>query len=85
MCVCVCAFGYLTHGDDTGDTSLEDYVKLYIKDKYNKPGNVFLKAAHRLDRPVSGAIMFARTSKAAERMAAQFRERKVDKKYWAIA
>lgn len=78
-------FGTLTHGDHTGDFSLEDHLKRYIKHKYNKPGNVFLKSVHRLDRPVSGALVFARTSKGHERMAAKFRERKVDKKYWALS
>ncbi len=61
-----------------------DWVKTYIKDRYNKPGDVYLGAIHRLDRPVSGVIIFARTSKALTRMNDLFRERKVTKKYWAI-
>lgn len=77
-------FGILTHGDKTGDPSMEDHVKQYIKEKYQKPGNVFSRSVHRLDRPVSGAMIFARTSKAHERMAKAFRERNVRKSYWAL-
>ncbi len=77
-------FGMLTHGDKTGDPSVEDILKDYIKEKYNKPGNVFLKSVHRLDRPTSGVLMLARTSKGHERMAKQFKERKVKKTYWAL-
>lgn len=76
--------GELSQSDDTGDISLEDTVRLYIKEKYNKPGNVFLQAVHRLDRPVSGVMLFARTSKAVERMTGLLREREVKKVYWAI-
>lgn len=76
--------GVLTHGDRTGDSSIEDIVKLYVKDKYGKPGNVYLKSVHRLDRPVSGALILARTSKAHERMALQFKKREVKKMYWAL-
>lgn len=76
--------GLLVQGDRTGDETLSDQVKAYIKVKYNKPGDVFLGVVHRLDRPVSGAVLFGRTSKALERMNAQFRDRKVQKTYWAI-
>jgi len=76
--------GMLVHSDKTGDRTLADEVKLYIKRKYNKPGDVFLGVIHRLDRPVSGVVVFARTSKALERMNEAFRDRKVDKRYYAI-
>ncbi|MBI1227934.1 MAG: RNA pseudouridine synthase [Bacteroidetes bacterium] len=74
----------LVQGDETGDETLADQVKLYIKEKYNKPGDVFLGTIHRLDRPVSGVTIFARTSKALERMNKIFAERDVKKTYWAI-
>ncbi len=76
--------GLLVQGDTTGDRTLLDIGKEYLKEKYNKPGKVFLGAVHRLDRPVSGVVVLARTSKALERMNKQFRERKIYKKYWAI-
>lgn len=76
--------GLLVQGDATGDETLLDLGKAYLKDKYNKPGNVFLGSVHRLDRPVSGVVLMARTSKALERLNKQFRERKIYKKYWAI-
>jgi 23S rRNA pseudouridine1911/1915/1917 synthase len=76
--------GLLVQGDKTGDKTLLDIGKQYLKDKYNKPGNVFLGAAHRLDRPVSGVVLLARTSKALERLNKQFRDREIYKKYWAI-
>ena len=76
--------GVLVQGDKTGDKNLTDYCKEYIKKKYNKPGAVFLHPCHRLDRPVSGAIVFARTSKALERMNKLFATKKVQKTYWAI-
>lgn len=76
--------GQLSQGDETGDAIIGDEVKAYIKEKYNKPGEVFLGVVHRLDRPVSGAIVFARTSKALERLAKSFRNREVEKVYWAI-
>ena len=76
--------GVLTHGDRTGDLSMEEHVKAFIKEKYNKPGNVFIKAAHRLDRPVSGVLVLGRTSKGHERMARLFHDRKVRKTYWAL-
>lgn len=76
--------GMLVQGDKTGDECLIDLAKKYIKEKYNKPGDVFLGLAHRLDRPVSGVVLLARTSKALARITADFRERKVKKLYWAI-
>lgn len=76
--------GLLVQGDSTGDETLLDVGKAYLKEKYNKPGNVFLGVVHRLDRPVSGIVIMARTSKALERLNKQFRERKIHKKYWAI-
>ena len=76
--------GLLVHEDDTGDTSLEQVLKEYLKEKYHKPGNVFLQSCHRLDRPVSGALIFAKTSKGKERMRQLFTERKVHKTYLAL-
>jgi len=76
--------GVLVQGDATGDTPLVEHCKEYIKHKYMKPGKVFLGVVHRLDRPVSGLVVFARTSKALERMNKLFRDRKVQKTYWAI-
>jgi len=76
--------GDIVQGDKTGDTPLSDHVKQYIKKKYKKPGDVFLGTIHRLDRPTSGIILFARTSKALIRMNEQFRTNKVQKTYWAI-
>lgn len=78
------AAGVLVQGDKTGDKPLLDHCKEYIKHKYNKPGDVFLGTVHRLDRPVSGAVVFARTSKALERMNKLFKDRKVNKTYWAV-
>jgi 23S rRNA pseudouridine1911/1915/1917 synthase len=76
--------GILVQGDSTHDKPLVNYGKEYIKKKYNKPGEVFLGVVHRLDRPVSGLVVFARTSKALERMNKIFHDRKVQKTYWAI-
>ncbi len=76
--------GLLVHGDKTGDKTLVDRVKYYIKKKYKKEGDVFLGVIHRLDRPASGLVIFARTSKALERMNRLFAERKIEKTYWAI-
>jgi len=78
------AAGELVQGDETGDEPLVERGKKYIKEKYGKPGEVFLGVVHRLDRPVSGVVVFARTSKALERMNAQFRERETQKTYWAV-
>ena len=75
--------GEIVQGDKTGDTPLSDIVKQYIKDKYNKPGNVFLGVVHRLDRPVSGLVVFAKTSKALSRLNEMFRTGDVHKTYWA--
>jgi 23S rRNA pseudouridine1911/1915/1917 synthase len=74
----------LAQGDKTGDVSLDSEVKKYLADKYKKPGEVFLGVIHRLDRPVSGVILYARTSKALERLNEMFRERQVKKSYLAI-
>jgi 23S rRNA pseudouridine1911/1915/1917 synthase len=76
--------GVLVQGDATGDVPLVEIGKEYIKEKYAKPGAVFLGVVHRLDRPVSGVVIFARTSKALERMNALFRERETKKTYWAL-
>lgn len=76
--------GMLTQGDITGDRCLMDEVKLYLKEKYKKPGNVFLGLLHRLDRPVSGIVLFAKTGKGASRLSEQFRNRTIDKTYHAL-
>jgi 23S rRNA pseudouridine1911/1915/1917 synthase len=76
--------GALAQGDKSGDAPLAEEVKAYIKEKYQKPGDVFLGIVHRLDRPVSGILIFARTSKALERMNALFRDKQVQKTYWAV-
>src|SRR5690349_7244348 len=76
--------GVLVQGDATGDVPLVELCKQYIKEKYHKPGEVFLGVVHRLDRPVSGVVVLARTSKALERMNALFREKETTKTYWAI-
>ena len=74
----------LVQGDKTGDESLDKRVKAYIKDKLNKPGDVYLGLPHRLDRPVSGVVIFARTSKALVRLNAMFQDGSIKKSYWAI-
>ncbi|WP_302582134.1 RluA family pseudouridine synthase [Paraprevotella clara] len=74
----------IVQGDKTGDKPLSEMVKEYIKQKYHKPGNVFLGVVHRLDRPVSGLVVFARTSKALARLNEMFRTKEVHKTYWAI-
>ena len=74
----------IVQGDKTGDTPLSEMVKQYLKEKYNKPGNVFVGVAHRLDRPVSGLIIFAKTSKALPRLNEMFKNSEVKKTYWAI-
>jgi 23S rRNA pseudouridine1911/1915/1917 synthase len=77
--------GEIVQGDKTGDTPLSDIVKDWLKEKYNKPGNVYLGVVHRLDRPVSGVVLFAKTSKALPRLNKMFAEHnKVNKTYWAI-
>jgi 23S rRNA pseudouridine1911/1915/1917 synthase len=76
--------GWLVQGDQTGDLTVAERVKSYIKIRYKKPGDVFLGTIHRLDRPVSGALLFARTSKGLSRMNELFRERKINKTYVAL-
>ena len=76
--------GDIVQGDKTGDKPLSDVVKEYIKEKYNKPGEVFLGVIHRLDRPTTGIVVFARTSKALTRMNELFSNRETQKTYWAI-
>ncbi len=76
--------GILVQGDITGDESLLETAKKYIKVKYNKPGNVFLGLVHRLDRPTSGIIVFAKTSKSASRLSKQFKEKTIEKYYVAL-
>jgi 23S rRNA pseudouridine1911/1915/1917 synthase len=76
--------GDIVQGDKTGDKPLSEVVKEYIKDKYNKPGEVYLGVVHRLDRPTTGIVLFARTSKALTRMNALFSNRETQKTYWAI-
>ncbi|MBC8320501.1 MAG: RluA family pseudouridine synthase [Bacteroidetes bacterium] len=74
----------IVQGDSTGDTPLSEIVKVYLKDKYQKPGNVFTGVVHRIDRPVSGAVVFARTGKALARMNELVKNRELKKNYWAI-
>lgn len=74
----------LVQGDKTGDTSLADLLKTWLKEKYAKPGNVFVGVTHRLDRPVTGVVVFAKTSKALPRMNELFRTGEIKKTYWAI-
>ena len=82
--VVVKPYNVLSQGDSTGDISIMDMIKDYIKKKYNKPGNVYLGLVHRLDRPVGGIMVFARSSKAASRLCKSFNEHKITKKYLAI-
>ena len=74
----------IVQGDKTGDQPLSETIKLYLKEKYHKPGEVFLGVTHRLDRPVSGVVLFAKTSKALTRLNEMFRTQEVKKTYWAI-
>lgn len=76
--------GDIVQGDKTGDKPLSDVVKEYIKEKYNKPGEVFLGVVHRLDRPTTGIVVFARTSKALSRLNDLFKNRETQKTYWAV-
>lgn len=76
--------GDIVQGDKTGDKPLSEVVKEYIKDKYNKPGDVYLGVVHRLDRPTSGIIVFAKTSKALTRLNDSFKNRETQKTYWAV-
>lgn len=74
----------IVQGDKTGDKPLSEIVKEYLKEKYNKPGNVFCGVTHRLDRPVSGIVVFAKTSKALSRLNEMFKRKEIKKTYWAI-
>jgi len=76
--------GEIVQGDRTGDAPMTEVLKSYLKDKYNKPGEVFLGLVHRLDRPVSGAVIFAKTSKALSRMTTMVKDREIAKTYWAV-
>ncbi|NHM08235.1 RluA family pseudouridine synthase [Flavobacterium sp. CYK-4] len=76
--------GDIVQGDKTGDKPLSEIVKEYLKDKYNKPGEVFLGVVHRLDRPTTGIVVFARTSKALARLNEMFSKRETEKTYWAV-
>lgn len=76
--------GDLVQGDKTGDAPLSEVVKEYIKEKYNKPGNVYLGVVHRLDRPTSGIVLFAKTSKALPRLNKLFKDKEAKKTYWAV-
>lgn len=76
--------GDIVQGDKTGDAPLSEVVKEYIKEKYKKPGNVYLGVVHRLDRPTSGIVLFARTSKALPRLNKLFKEKEAKKTYWAV-
>lgn len=76
--------GDIVQGDKTGDLALTDLLKAYLKEKYNKPGEVFLGLVHRIDRPVSGAVILARTSKALTRLSLMVKNREIKKTYWAI-
>jgi 23S rRNA pseudouridine1911/1915/1917 synthase len=74
----------IVQGDKTGDKPLSEIIKEYLKEKYNKPGNVFCGVTHRIDRPVSGIVVFAKTSKALSRLNEMFKNKEIDKTYWAI-
>ncbi len=76
--------GDIVQGDKTGDPPLSNIIKAYLKDKYNKPGNVYLGVVHRLDRPTTGIVMFAKTSKALTRLNELFANKNISKTYWAI-
>lgn len=76
--------GDIVQGDKTGDQPLNEIVAAHLKEKYNKPGDAFVGTIHRIDRPVSGIVLFAKTSKALARMNAQFQDKEVQKTYWAV-
>lgn len=76
--------GQIAQGDKTGDTPLNDILKAYLKEKYNKPGNVYLGLVHRLDRPTSGGLIFGKTDKATSRLSKMFQKHDLTKKYWAV-
>ncbi len=84
LLVCNKPPGWLVQGDRTGDRTLTDWGRAYIKEKFDKPGNVFIHPVHRLDRPVTGLVVFSRTSKSLERMTGLFRGKKISKSYLAI-
>lgn len=83
LCVSKCP-GEIVQGDKTGDEPMSEALKAWLKEKYNKPGNVYLGVIHRLDRPVGGLVLFAKTSKALSRMNELFRTGDVSKRYWAV-
>ena len=76
--------GEIVQGDKTGDTPISEMIKQYLKEKYNKPGNVFCGVVHRIDRPVGGVVIFAKTSKALERLNRMLRDGEIHKTYWAL-
>ena len=76
--------GEIVQADKTGDVTLMDDIRAYLKEKYSKPGNVFLGLPHRLDRPTSGIVVFAKTDKALSRLSVMFRDGKISKHYWAV-
>lgn len=76
--------GQIAQGDKTGDTPLNELLKAYIKEKYQKPGNVYLGTVHRLDRPTSGGLIFGKTDKATSRLSKMFQQKEVKKTYWAV-
>ena len=76
--------GEIVQGDKTGDTPLSEIIKAYLKEKYNKPGNVFCGVVHRIDRPVGGLVIFAKTSKALTRLNDMLRKGEIHKTYWAL-
>ncbi len=76
--------GDIVQGDATGDLPLSEHIKQYLKEKYNKPGNVFCGVVHRLDRPTSGIVLFAKTSKALQRLNEMFKKKTIKKTYWAV-
>ena len=76
--------GEIVQGDKTGDTPLSETIKTYLKEKYNKPGNVFCGVVHRIDRPVSGLVIFAKTSKALTRLNEMLKKGEIHKTYWAL-
>ncbi len=78
------AAGQIVQGDKTGDQSLHEIVKAYLKEKYNKPGNVYLGLIHRLDRPSSGGVLFGKTSKATARLSKMFQNKDIHKTYWIV-
>lgn len=76
--------GEIVQGDKTGDTPLSETIKAYLKEKYNKPGNVFCGVVHRIDRPVTGVVVFAKTSKALSRLNEMIKKGEMHKTYWAL-